>query len=215
VWEDVQGVVNYRYGKDEPDSEDIDNGSGQHAGTIPELAKRIQAALYFASSRWPDAPRQQFEPAIEKPVGDETNCEVKGNCTFVYTSSDGRTGPVGVTLPPGYGHADLQHVRYPVVYLLHGYGMTPEDLQLAIVFLANWMNGNTDSQASRLAKAIIVYVDGRCREGDNGAECIRGTFFADSLRPDGPQMDNWFLEVMDEVDRRYRTMGETNIEWTD
>ncbi len=220
VWRDVQGIVNFRYGKDEPDDHDIQTGAGQHAGTIPELAKRLQSALYFIDSRWADAPRTLVEPSIENPLnGDETACEVQGNCNFEFTSSDGRTGPVGVTLPPGYAHADLQHYRFPVVYVLHGYGMTPEDLQLAIVFLANWMNGELDSQASRLGKAILVYVDGRCREqtvdGERQAECIRGTFFTDSPRPGGPQLDNWFLELIDEIDRRYRTLGDTTVEWTE
>ena len=101
------------------------------------------------------------------------------------------------------------------MYVLHGYGQTPEDLQAAIVFLANWMNGSFDSQASRLGKAILVYADGRCREQAGEPECIRGTFFTDSIRPEGPQMDNWWLELIDEVDRRYRTLGETTVEWTD
>jgi len=215
VWEDLQGVIHYRYGKDEPDQNDIDNGSGQHVGTVNELAGRLQAALYFVDSRWPDAPRARFQPSTDDPVGDESDCEVQGNCTFNFTSSDGRDGVVGVTLPPGYANAKLQHVRYPVIYILHGYGMVPEDLQLAIVFLANWMNGSFDSQASRLGKAILVYADGRCREQAGEPECIRGTFFTDSIRPEGPQMDNWWLELIDEVDRRYRTLGETTVEWTD
>ena len=46
------------------------------------------------------------------------------------------------------------------------------------------------------------------------AECIRGTFFADSIREDGPQMDAWWLELMDEVDKRFRTLGPSTIEWT-
>jgi hypothetical protein len=184
-------------------------------GTIPELAKRIQSALYFIDSRWPDAPRALVEASQEDPAEGADSCEVAGTCTFDFTASDGRTGPVGVNLPPGYGHKTQQNVRYPVVYMLHGYGMTPEDLQAAIVIVANWMNGTSDSQASRMGKAILVYVDGRCRIGDDGAECIRGTFFADSLRQDGPQMDTWWRELVDHIDQRFRTMPETTVEWTE
>ena len=215
VWEDMAGVIDFRYGKDEPSEYDIQQGSGQHVGTVAELAKRLQTALYFIGSRWPDANHALVYPSQDNPHPDAPLCEVQGNCTFDFTSSDGRTGPVGVTLPPGYAHADQQQLRYPVIYLLHGYGMTPEDLQAAIVFLANWMNGTTDSQHSRLGKAIVVYVDGRCREQDGKAECIRGSFFADSIREDGPQMDKWWLELMDHVDQRFRTMGETTIEVPD
>ena len=97
----------------------------------------------------------------------------------------GRTGPVGITLPPGYSNANLQQIKYPVIYLLHGYGQKPQDLEAAIAFLKNWMNSPLDGTSSRLPKAILVYVDGRCRPGANGeAECIRGNFFTDSVRAD-------------------------------
>ncbi|MBN4050344.1 hypothetical protein JYT28_01160, partial [Desulfobulbus sp. AH-315-M07] len=170
--------------------------------------------------RWPDAPKHLVEVAQDNPAEGVDPCQIIGNCTFDFTSSFGRTGPVGMTLPPGYAHADQQETRYPVIYLLHGYGQTPEDLQAAILFLANWMNGETDSQYSRLSKAILVYVDGRCRVQSGGvapdqAECIRGTFFMNSLRPDGPQMESWWLELIDHIDQNYRTMGESMVEWTE
>ena len=223
LWEDIPGGMNFRYGNPDLTPSDITNGSGQHVGTVNELLRRLQTALYFIDSRWPDAHRawvKKSSDADVTPITDDPShpqyCETQGNCTFDFTASDGRTGPVGVTLPPGYGLEEQQDVRYPVVYMLHGYGMTPEDLQAAIVFLANWMNGNTDSQATRLGKAILVYVDGRCRVGDDGkAECIRGTFFADSPRPDGAQLDTWWRELIDHIDQRYRTMPESTIEWTD
>ena len=220
VWEDLQGVVMQRYGADEPSATEIETGSGQHVGTVNEIARRLQSALYFAGSRWRDAPHYYSEVSQDKPAEGVPPCEITGNCTFEFTSSFGRTGPVGITLPPGYGHADQQQARYPVVYVLHGYGQTPEDLQAAIVFLANWMNGETDSYYTRLPKAILVYVDGRCRVQDGGvapdqAECIRGTFFTNSTRPDGPQMEDWWLELIDHIDQNYRTMGETTVQWTE
>ena len=215
VWEDLPGVVMQRYGKDDPNDKDIEDGSGQHVGTVPEIASRLQSALYFIASRWPDAPRARFAPSSENPDPEQPDCAVSpGNCAFDFTSTAGRTGPVVVTLPPGYANADLKDVRYPVIFMLHGYGQTPEDLQAAIVFLSNWMNAPTTSEASRLAKSILVYVDGRCRLDAQGkAECIRGTFFTDSIREDGPQMEQWWLELMDHIDQNYRTMGETLVEW--
>jgi hypothetical protein len=153
--------------------------------------------------------------SAEEPAPDAEECEIIGNCTFEFTSSFGRTGPVGVTLPPGYAHAAQQGLRYPVIYMLHGYGQTPEDLEAAIVFLRNWMNSPTDSVASRLSKAILVYVDGRCRVGKDGAECIRGSFFADSVRESGVQTESWWLELMDHIDQNYRTLGENEVDWVD
>ena len=56
-------------------------------------------------------------------------------------------------------------------------------------------------------------VDGRCRIDSAGkAECMRGTFFADHARTGGPQIDSWWLELMDHIDQSYRTMGETMVD---
>lgn len=211
----IPGGVMLRYGKIDPAQKDIDLGSGQHVGTVDEIARRLQSALYFIGSRWPDAPRKHHEDSNVAPAPDATACEVNGGCDWEFTDSRGRKGPVSVNLPPGYAHEDLQNKRYPVIYLLHGYGQTPEDLKAAIIFLTNWMNFPGDSTATRLPKAIMVYVDGRCRPGKDEAECIRGTFYTDSVRDAGPKIESWFLELMDEVDKRYRTMPPSEIEWVE
>jgi hypothetical protein len=44
---------------------------------------------------------------------------------------------------------------------------------------------------------------------------LQGTFYADSVRGDGPQMEEWFLELMDHVDQRFRTMGPSEIDWSE
>ncbi|MBK7585336.1 MAG: hypothetical protein IPI67_34745 [Myxococcales bacterium] len=211
----IPGGVLLRYGKIDPVQKDVDLGSGQHVGTVDEIARRLQSALYFIGSRWPDSPRTQDESSNIEPVAGATACEVNGACDWVFTDSRGRTGPVSVNLPPGYAHKDLQTKRYPVIFLLHGYGQTPEDLKAAIIFLSNWMNFPGDSTATRLPKAIMVYVDGRCRPGKDEAECIRGTFYADSVREKGPKIESWFLELMDEVDKKYRTQPASEIEWVE
>lgn len=80
------------------------------------------------------------------------------------------------------------------------------------MFLRNWMNSPADGMDSRLPKAILVYVDGRCRVDDEGkAECIRGTFFTDSVRETGVLNESWWMELVDHVDANYRTMGESEI----
>ncbi len=213
-WEDVPGVVLHRYGSVDPSAQEIKEGSGQHVGTAIEVTQRLQSALYFIGSRWPDAPHTFVEPSQIDPADGASNCELIGNCTVNFKSKGGRTGPVGITLPPGYANKKQQGERYPVIYLLHGYGQGPQDLEAAIVFLANWMNARTDTAATRLAKSILVYVDGRCRTSDSGEpECIRGTFFTDSVRATGAQDETWWLELMDYVDQNYRTMGPSDVEW--
>ncbi len=214
-WSAVPSGVLYRYGKIDPQQQDIDSGSGQHVGTPDEIARRLQSALYFIGSRWPDAPRTFDESSNIDSNPEADDCEINGGCDFTFTDSLGRTGPVAVNLPPGYAHIGNKDKRYPVIFLLHGYGQTPEDLKAAIVFLGNWMNFGGDSSATRLTKAILVYVDGRCRQGQDEAECIRGTFYTDSVREHGPKMENWFLELMDDIDKRYRTMPASDIEWTE
>ncbi len=214
-WDDIPGGVLLRYGPIDPTPADIQSGTGQHVGTADDIARRLQSALYYIGSRWPDAPHTLDESSQLDPDPAADPCEVTGSCDFDFTDSLGRTGPVSVNLPPGYADAKSKDKRYPVIFLLHGYGQTPSDLKAAIVFLQNWMNGVADSSAQRLPKAIMVYVDGRCRPGKTEAECIRGTFYTDSVRANGPKMEHWFLELMDDVDKRYRTMGPSDIDWTE
>jgi hypothetical protein len=213
-WLDTPNTVLHRYGRIDPTPSELNDGSGQHVGPADEIAGRLQSALYYIGSRWPDAPRTQVYRSTDDPAPGAPKCEVLGTCTFSYKDSRGREGPVTVNLPPGYAHASLQGVRYPVIYMLHGYGQTPEDLGAAIIFLSNWMNSGLDSYATRLPRAILVYVDGRCRTGPDGsAECVRGSFYADSPRENGGKLESFFVDLMDEVDKRYRTMGPSEVEW--
>ncbi|MEZ4226014.1 MAG: hypothetical protein R3B13_34015 [Polyangiaceae bacterium] len=214
-WADIPGGVLLRYGKNDPLDKDVQGGSGQHVGTPTEIANRLQSALYYIGSRWPDAPHTFDEAGAIDPAPGAPDCEIIGACDFTFTDTKGRTGPVSVTLPPGYAHVGNQEKKYPVIYLLHGYGQTPEDLKAAIIFLANWMNYGGDSKATRLPKAIMVYVDGRCRPGQDEAECIRGTFYVDSVREKGPKIESWFAELMGEIDKKYRVMPESEIDWVE
>jgi len=213
---DMPPVVLHRYGSDDPTPDDIESGSGQHAGTANEAASRLLNGLYFIGSRWKNAPRSLVESSSTKPADDADECEVRGNCFFDFTSSFGRTGPVAVSIPPGYAHADLQDVRYPVIYVTHGYGQSPEDLSAIAAFYGTLANNSDDSFALRLPKPILVYVDGRCRQqtinGEKIAECYRGSFYADSPREDGLKNDAWLLELMDHIDQRFRTMREAVVD---
>ncbi len=214
-WEDISGSMFLRYGMIDPTKSAIENGNGQHVGTVNQVTWRLQTALYYIGSRWPEPQlRTLVSPSNDKPNPDLPICQIDGSCTEVFTDSRGRSGPFTVNLPPGYGHEDQKDRRYPVIYLLHGYGMTPEDLGAAIVFVTNWMNNPADSISTRMPKAIIVYVDGRCRVSPSGqAECIRGNFFTDSGRPDGVMAESWWLELMQHVDQQFRTMDAVTVDW--
>jgi hypothetical protein len=102
-----------------------------------------------------------------------------------------------------------------VLYVLHGYGQEPKELEAVAIFTNNFMNVAQRSAATRLPKFIIVYVDGRCRAPQGKPECIRGTFYMDSAREDGAKMDAWFDEVVDFIDQNYRTMPTSTVEVSD
>ena len=61
-----------------------------------EIAKRLESALYFIGSRWPDAPHTYNEAAAFDPVEGVDPCVTGGNCTIEFTSKAGRKGPVGI-----------------------------------------------------------------------------------------------------------------------
>src|SRR5262249_5176824 len=157
-----------RYGEIDPSSNDIQAGSGQHVGTGAEIVARLEAALYFIGSRR-RAPTQAFPPPHTRVPALRNSPAGARNTPFPAPPAplgpSGRRGPVGISLPPGYCSSQLQQIRYPVVYLLHGYGQGPEDLEPTIIILKNFMNDASVSTSQRLVKAIIVYVDGRCRNG--------------------------------------------------
>lgn len=216
-YDDVPGIVLQRYGKIDPTAKDIEDGSGQHVGTANEIIARLQGALYFIGSRWPEKELRSYVlDSNDDPVETASDCEVNGGCSFEFTSSTGRTGKVGISLPPGYAHKLQQDRKYPVIYLLHGYGQEPQDLVAATAILRTWMNAPSDGMESRLPKAILVYVDGRCRVGPDGkAECIRGTFFGESPMESGAKTESWWLELMGHIEKNYRTMGETESMWVE
>jgi hypothetical protein len=220
IWPDLVDDPSLRYGTLDATPAMIAEGDGQHVGTAPQILNRITTSLFFASKRWPDADRTVTELTSADPETTTKNpagltCEVDGLCNVNFTGPvTGRTGPILIQLPPGYAlQANVKRdVRYPVIYVLHGYGQTPEDLQAIAVISTNFMNDSSKSSATRLAKFIIVYVDGRCRIGKDGwPECIEGTFWLNSNRPNGVQMDSWFDEVVSYIDDNYRTMGPSDV----
>jgi hypothetical protein len=223
-WADIADMPNIRYGDIDATQAMIDQGDGQHVGTVAQLLARLETTFFYVAKAWPDADRRQTEESRENPeratqnpaLGQEQiDCEILGRCEHIFTGpASGRTGPIAVSLPPGYAlqqNVD-RNVRYPVMYVLHGYGQDPRDLEAVAIFTNNFMNVAQRSSATRLAKFIIVYVDGRCRVKDGHPECIRGTFYMNSARPDGAKMDDWFEEVTTFVDQTYRTMPATDVD---
>jgi hypothetical protein len=233
LWNDVPRAAHLRYGYVDASAQMISQGDGQHVGTGSQAVYRLVTGFYFAANAWPDAPRTVSDTLDSDPTdpgfnGETTTinvqgvaCELTGKCNTYFTGpKTGRTGPVGVVLPPGYAleASRVANVRYPVLYMLHGYGQDPRDLEATAAVTNNYMNDSQRSASTRLAKMITVYVDGRCRIDPvtKAPECIRGTFYVDSDRNVNGhqvgQLDDWFEEVMQYVDANYRTMGPTDID---
>ncbi|MGH7294659.1 MAG: hypothetical protein ACRELB_06995, partial [Polyangiaceae bacterium] len=233
LWNDVPRAAHMRYGYVDATDSMIAEGDGQHVGTGSQAVYRLVTGFYFAASAWPDADRTVSDTLIQDPTDPDFNgetttknvqgtaCELSGKCNTYFTGpKTGRTGPIGVVLPPGYAlEANrARDVRYPVLYMLHGYGQDPRDLEATAAVTNNYMNDSQRSSATRLAKMIVVYVDGRCRidPTTNAPECIRGTFYVDSDRQVNGhavgQLDDWFEEVMTYVDQNYRTMPATDVD---
>ena len=218
---DLADAPSVRYGNVDATPAEITAGDGQHVGTAIQLLNRLTASFYFVAHHWTDSDHLLVEPSVATPETATQNelgtaCEIAGRCEKIFTGTKTlRTGPIAITLPPGYANEDVRkrNQRYPVVYVLHGYGQDPRDLEAVALISNNFMNDANRSSTNRLPKFIVVYVDGRCRIGANGKpECIRGTFYLNSTRKDGPQLDDWFDEVLQYVDKNYRTLPPSDVE---
>lgn len=231
-WNDVVGMPSVRYGDIDASVKDILLGDGQHVGTAPQLLDRLQTAFFYVGKTWVDADRKQTELATVDPETSTKNelgvtCEITGTCEKIFTGPvTKRTGPIAITLPPGYGLAENAGTTYPVLYVLHGYGQDPRDLEALALLTNNFMNDGLRSYATRLPKFIVVYVDGRCRDVSDPnhptspgfPECVQGTFYLNSTRPaaggnvGGVQLDSWFDEVVGYIDQNYRTMPASDVD---
>jgi len=207
-WDEIGRNAMVRYGNVDEEDRFIRAGDGGHVGTAGQFVNRLRAGLAVMDARWPDGDRRRD---TEDRICAENDAEVCGYVnSFVmdFTASDGRIGPVSVVLPPGYFAPENADQRYPVVYFLHGYGMTPENLVALGLLMWEAMNTPRVGSSRRLQKTILVFPDGRCRED----ECLNGTFYTDAPDnvPGGGRIQSFMLDLMDHMDANYRTrMPET------
>lgn len=198
---DYADNVYVRYGDPDATAAEIALGDGRHVGTPPQVINRVATAFAWLDKRWPDG-----------------NRETEGNGGRILPGqmftppTTGRVTPFALFLPPGYDKPENAARTYPVVYFLHGYGQEPDDLvQLSGVF-ASYMVASGLPAEQRFQKFIIVYVDGRCRPNVDtvpvpagGDGCEGGTFYLDAPLGGLARMETNLLELMDYIDRTYRT----------
>ena len=193
-----------RYGSLDANEGALQRGDGGHVGTVSQILNRMVASAYVASDRWPSGDRQEWSQEI---TSDE-DCSEGYLCSFDFTDDSGRTGPVSILLPPGYHDPEFANTTYPVMYFGHGYGQEPNDLIVLAVVFANYMITYAIPEERRLQKFIMVFPDGRCRND----ECINGTFYANSVRPDGAKMVDFLYDLSDFVDEGFRTRPPEEVE---
>jgi putative tributyrin esterase len=108
--------------------------------------------------------------------------------TVQFTSRlTARAMPYDVVLPPGYGLVTSRGTRYPVLYLLHGWGGHHDA----------WLKYSDLKQYAAEHRLIIV-----TPEGENG-------WYTDGAGGSNERFESYFLEeLIPDVDRRFRTITE-------
>jgi len=209
-WNEIGRYSMVRYGNPDEEPRFIRAGDGGHVGTVQQLVDRLRSGLAMMSAGWPDGDHSREVQDRVCAEGDREVCGYVNSFVSEFTASTGRSGPISVVLPPGYFFEENQGTRYPVVYFLHGYGMSPEDLVALGLLMFEAMNTPRVGSSRRLQKMILVFPDGRCRND----ECLRGTFYTDAPDnvPGGARMQTWLLDLMEHMDANYRTRSPEDFE---
>ncbi|HWV38609.1 MAG TPA: hypothetical protein VN033_09035 [Vulgatibacter sp.] len=211
----------FLYGNADADPQQILAGDGDHAGTPRQVMNRLQLFFRWVSDLWPELP---------DPPADRSSFWTRDSSrTFVSEALGGIERDFAVVLPPGYDDPANADVRYPVLYLLHGYGMRaagPGGFHEQLLLLDGHMASGS------IRKAIVVFPSGSCcyRRASTGERvctetlpdgapsskdpdlvrmCRSGTFFVDAVGTgagDDLAYGASFFELMDVVDETFRTL---------
>lgn len=208
--EDLPDRMLYLYGDPEASEAAIAAGDGDHVGTTRQVMNRLLLFLRWLSLRWdhlddPPADRSSFWSRVHSE-------------TFPSPALGGLERDYAVVLPPGYDDPANAEVRYPVVYLLHGYGQRasgPGGFWESFLLTDGWM------ASGELRKMILVFPSGRCCFSGEGAavcteeegqgsglerECHAGSFYVRSAAT-GRDYGGSIVDLMRHVEARYRTLA--------
>jgi hypothetical protein len=226
-WKRVPSDLIVLYGKDNPTDQDRIAGDGDHVGTPDQTADRGYTMFNWIGAQWPSLPRPST-PLNGTPYAS------RSQITWYPSKVLGGKRDFGIVVPPGYDDPANQSARYPVAYLLHGYGMDPAGYITASLIADSY---ETDPSV-QLRPMIFVFPSGNCcfvnsttgavdcREvDDNGnsigsepgmvRECYHGTFFINRVGYTGSDTRAYgdsFFELMDYVDANYRTLPAANVQ---
>ncbi len=226
AWSRVPRDMVLLYGNDPPSDQDRIDGEGDHVGSASEALNRVAVLFNWAAQTWPSVPRPT---SVTDPVG----APVRQRISWFNSTKLNAKWEYVVALPPGYDDPVNANVRYPVVYVLHGYGMAPEAfMQTSVLTDAYVTDANVQFRPMIFVfpegRCCWVHADGRrdCREHDdagnefNGGsgwarECHSGTFWVNRTgytANDGTAYGDAMFELFDYVDAHYRTLPAAEVE---
>jgi pimeloyl-ACP methyl ester carboxylesterase len=196
-------------------------GEGDHVGTTEQALHRFSLVFNFVASRW---------PALERPSTPTTLNGVQKSVVFPSSVLNAQW-EYAISLPPGYDDAENANVRYPVAYLLHGYGMEPTG------FVSTALVADTQVVNPEVALRPVIYVfpygrccfvsvsgSKECRERDDDGtlfrnkagwrrECVSGSFWVNRTAltsDDSTRYGDALFELMEHIDATYRTLLPTH-----
>lgn len=207
---DLPRTMLYLYGDPDAGPEAIAAGDGDHVGTPRQVVNRLLLFLRWLSLRWSN---------LEDPPADTSSFFSRVRfLQYEAESLGGLERDYAVILPPGYHAPENAKARYPVLFLLHGYGqhaVGPGGFWESFLLVDGYM------AAGEIAKMILVFASGRCcqREEVSGEvrcteepvagwdfECHAGSFYARSAAT-GRDYGGAVLELVQRVDAEFRTLA--------
>ena len=227
-WRFVPRNLAVLYGKDAPTDQDRIEGEGDHVGTNSQAVHRFYTLFNWAAASWPNLER----PAT--PYGGASASERQKLAWFTSKALGGAKREYAIALPPGYDAPENADKRYPVMVLLHGYGMDPLNF-MGTSLIADAYVTDTDV---KLRPMIMVFPSGRCcfvniasgardcRETDDQGrdlsrvagwerECHSGTFYVNRqgyTGQDAVAYGDSLFELLQHVDETYRTLPTAEVD---
>jgi len=221
AWSRMPRDLMFLYGSDPPSDKNRIDGEGDHVGTPQEALNRFAMVFNWTAQLWPSLPKPPVTSPGAKTITWFDSAKLKAKWEYV------------VALPPGYDDAANADVRYPVVYMLHGYGMAPAELMQTAVLTDIYVL----DPAVQFRPMIFVFPNGRCcwvnedgrrdcREHDDAGgelsgglgwsrECNSGTFWINRkgyTPSDATLYGDAMFELFEHVDAKFRTMRPAEVE---
>lgn len=200
----------YLYGDPDATEAEIEAGDGEHVGTPRQVVNRLLLLMRWISLRWSELP--------DPPADGSSFFSRVHSLRFASSALDGEERDFAVVLPPGYDAPENAEVRYPVLFLLHGYGQKAAGPG---GFWESFLLTDGRMATGEIRKMILVFPSGRCcqRNESTGevrclegaaegfvSECRSGSFYARSART-GRDYAGSVIDLVHHVDRTFRTLS--------